>query len=188
MENELMACWFCNGVWGSCTCAWPDPDNHPGFEHEGMHIIRPNVSVCSRFYVNPIAYYGRAFLEWVCTQPALFAAMPYERLQEIRIACGAPRYEEPRKLEAHERWDGSRRTFSIRDMPNNPPRWIPLFGNADQVTREIINRERSSRTLTYITLTVDVSKLSSDSLKRMKQDLEAYLRGWDCRITDYDDE
>ena len=62
-------CAWCEAAWGSCTCQFPDPKECdvrevPGFDYQGMWIVQPNVSVCGRFYVDPVRYYGKAYTDW----------------------------------------------------------------------------------------------------------------------------
>jgi len=52
-------CYFCTNAWGACTCTFPDPsETSPGFDFRDTWVTSPNVSVCGRFYVEPLAYYG----------------------------------------------------------------------------------------------------------------------------------
>lgn len=59
-------CFFCCHFWGECTCEWPacDDENADGFDFEGTWITKPNVSVCTRFFVNPVVYYGAPYIEF----------------------------------------------------------------------------------------------------------------------------
>jgi hypothetical protein len=54
-------CYFCNRRWGECSCKW---HKGGGFMWQGTLIDEPNVSECGRFYVDPEAYYGKAYLDW----------------------------------------------------------------------------------------------------------------------------
>lgn len=68
-------CYFCGGAWGACTCAFPsvlddegrlvDVPDEEGFDWCGMFVTEPNVSDCGRWFVNPVTYYGAAYVEWV---------------------------------------------------------------------------------------------------------------------------
>lgn len=69
-------CFFCGATWGACTCEFPDQadlaayaeaaglpfdlGDLPGFDFGGKDfwITDPGVSVCGRFYVDPLTYYG----------------------------------------------------------------------------------------------------------------------------------
>jgi len=65
-EGHLEKCYFCSNVWGECSCSFcPNRDDDPtavGFEWEGFFITAPNVSECTRFFVNPIVCYGEAYI------------------------------------------------------------------------------------------------------------------------------
>ena len=73
-ERKFRArCYFCRGLWGACMCDWPNPevsetDEIDGFDHKGFWIVQPNVSTCTRFYVDPEQYYGAAYLAWASDQ------------------------------------------------------------------------------------------------------------------------
>lgn len=92
-SSALTACWFCGNRWGSCTCAFPkdvddrgepvDTSELPGFGVDGMWITSPNVSECTRFFVDPIAAYGAAFVTWVKQQPAILASISEEARRAI---------------------------------------------------------------------------------------------------------
>ena len=67
----LDTCFFCANAWGRCTCDFPrcftddgEPgeEQPPGFEWKGFWITQPNVSVCTRFFVDPFEYYGDAYV------------------------------------------------------------------------------------------------------------------------------
>lgn len=64
-EGHRETCYFCDNRWGKCTCAFPDcavyDPNAPGFEWGCFFITAPNVSECTRFFVDPVVYYGEAF-------------------------------------------------------------------------------------------------------------------------------
>ncbi len=78
-SDYRQTCYFCANEWGTCTCQFrdfdPDVDESldglEGFDWNDFYITSPNVSVCTRFYVDPVAYYGRAFLE------SKFASLPH---------------------------------------------------------------------------------------------------------------
>lgn len=63
-DGHREACFFCAQRWGNCTCNFPDSDNvnAAGFEFEEFWITAPNVSVCSRFFIDPVVYFGEAYL------------------------------------------------------------------------------------------------------------------------------
>jgi hypothetical protein len=69
-EAERSTCSFCGGQWGVCTCAFDAPDEEGclpegarGFDSRDFFVTEPNISVCGRFYVDPVAYYGEAYVE-----------------------------------------------------------------------------------------------------------------------------
>lgn len=52
-------CFFCDNVWGKCSC---DKPVCAPFDFEDYVWIRePNVSVCTRYYVDPVYYYGAEY-------------------------------------------------------------------------------------------------------------------------------
>lgn len=58
---------------GKCSCEFPRiaPDGTSSdveFDWEGFWITQPNVSECTRFFVNPVICYGEAFLKWLSTR------------------------------------------------------------------------------------------------------------------------
>lgn len=55
------SCWFCHKQWEKCTCKWDEKD---GFTYHDFFIYMPNVTECGRFFVDPVTYYGDAFIEW----------------------------------------------------------------------------------------------------------------------------
>ena len=57
-----MECYFCGNKWGKCICEW---DKESGFEWEGFFITEPNVSECGRTFVDPVKYYGQAYLDFL---------------------------------------------------------------------------------------------------------------------------
>lgn len=62
-------CYFCKNPWGGCRCDFPQDDGsgvcHPdGFDWEGMWITQPNVSACTRFFVDPVIYYGQPYIDF----------------------------------------------------------------------------------------------------------------------------
>lgn len=63
-EGHRETCYFCHNSWGKCTCASPGPENReaPGFLWNEMWINEPNVSECTRYFVDPVVYYGEAYL------------------------------------------------------------------------------------------------------------------------------
>lgn len=63
------ACWFCGGTWGKCACSWPDSVDTDGFDFEGFFISQPNITECNRFFVDPVLYYGDAFVRWWARHP-----------------------------------------------------------------------------------------------------------------------
>jgi hypothetical protein len=90
-HDDLEFCYFCRAAYGACSCDWPDPEERDGaeylFEHHGTIIAKPNVSVCGRFFVNPVLYYGAAYVTWFrscdpTTIPGSSALV--RRLQELR--------------------------------------------------------------------------------------------------------
>lgn len=65
-EGHLEKCYFCDAVWGECICNFPcnvcNCDSEaPGFDFGGCFIVQPNVTECTRFFVDPTVYYGEAF-------------------------------------------------------------------------------------------------------------------------------
>lgn len=86
-SSALDTCWFCDNEWGQCTCAFPKDDGSgeelPGFDANGRWISSPNVSECSRFFVDPIETYGTAFVEWVKQEPALLARLSADKQRAI---------------------------------------------------------------------------------------------------------
>lgn len=66
-------CWFCGGGWGHCTCKfWHDSGEPPtemdsqiGFDFDGeFFITQPNVGCDTIYFVDPVLYYGDAFVAW----------------------------------------------------------------------------------------------------------------------------
>ena len=95
-SSALPACWFCGNHWGSCTCTFPkdvddrgepvDTSELPGFGSDGTWITSPNVSVCTRFFVDPIAAYGAPFVTWVKEQPEIIARLSEDARRAIEGA------------------------------------------------------------------------------------------------------
>ena len=55
---------FCEDNYYKCfTDGNIDSGRIMGFEYQGMHIINPFITECGRFNVNPVDYYGEAFLQ-----------------------------------------------------------------------------------------------------------------------------
>ena len=67
-KGYLEQCFFCNGAWGKCTCPplpeCDDPKAEEGFSWGGLWISDPSLSSCTRFFVDPVAYYGEAYTNW----------------------------------------------------------------------------------------------------------------------------
>lgn len=63
----LKHCYFCAGTWGRCTCEFPDFDDErrPVLYWKEYAIAAPNVSECTRFFVDPVTYYGDAFFQYM---------------------------------------------------------------------------------------------------------------------------
>lgn len=64
-------CYFCGGAWGECTCQWKhewESDADTLFDTGEFVITAPNVSICTRFYVDPVKYYGEPYLTWLRSQ------------------------------------------------------------------------------------------------------------------------
>lgn len=69
-DAYLPACFFCGNEWGKCLCRWDNPDecgrmpeNAKGFDTGDFFITQPNVSECTRYFVDPVRYYGAAYVE-----------------------------------------------------------------------------------------------------------------------------
>lgn len=58
-------CYGCNNVWGECTCGYAEPDEGLGFYYDGFFISNPYVSENEMWMVDPVVYYGKAYVEWV---------------------------------------------------------------------------------------------------------------------------
>jgi hypothetical protein len=67
MEGILEKCYFCANRWGKCTCGFPDCDDEraPFVDWKGFAIMAPNVSECTRFFVDPVVYYGEPFFQYL---------------------------------------------------------------------------------------------------------------------------
>lgn len=65
-EGHISKCFFCENVWGKCTCQFPGPNDAeaPGFDFHEFFITNPSLSVCRRYFVNPFVYYGQAYCKW----------------------------------------------------------------------------------------------------------------------------
>lgn len=59
-ENIRETCYFCDAAWDECQCDGPVA---AAFGFDSFLVTRPAVSVCGRFYVDPVAYYGDAFVQ-----------------------------------------------------------------------------------------------------------------------------
>ena len=69
-ECLLDHCYFCGGAWGECICGWKhewETDADTLFDTGEFAITAPNVSVCTRFYVAPVQYYGTPYVEWLAS-------------------------------------------------------------------------------------------------------------------------
>lgn len=62
----LEHCYFCRGAWGACRCKRWD-DDIVRFVFEGHEITHPHLSIGRIDYVNPVVYYGAAYLVWRMT-------------------------------------------------------------------------------------------------------------------------
>lgn len=71
-KGHRQTCFSCDQVWGECTCKSVDSDdeNAPGFDFKDLWITNPNVSICTRFFVDPTEYYGEAYTSWVAASKA----------------------------------------------------------------------------------------------------------------------
>jgi len=58
----LATCYFCSQPWGECRCSWNEDD---GFDTGQFWITHPNVSECTRFFVDPNLHYGKAYQDWI---------------------------------------------------------------------------------------------------------------------------
>lgn len=65
-EGHIEKCFFCRQEWGSCECDFILDED--GFNFNEFYITRPNVSVCTRFFVDPYVYYGEAYKKWWSTR------------------------------------------------------------------------------------------------------------------------
>jgi hypothetical protein len=73
MNREAIraTCYFCENAWGACTCTFPNGAEaraRAGFDFGDVWVTDPSVSVCGRFYVDPLVYYGEALrtaLPWM---------------------------------------------------------------------------------------------------------------------------
>lgn len=63
----LQTCYFCNALWGACSCEW----SGDGFVWDGVWIVDPSVDDTGRFFVNPYAHYGAAYVDWQWKQLAM---------------------------------------------------------------------------------------------------------------------
>lgn len=73
--GHVETCHFCRASWGSCRCAFKPPvddmcrvTDAPGFDWNGFFITQPNRSCCTRFFVDPVVYYGSAYVDWCKSQ------------------------------------------------------------------------------------------------------------------------
>ena len=88
-STALPVCWFCDQRWGACTCTFPDgeaaayDESTPGFDTGDMWITAPNVSECTRWFVNPIEVYGEPFVTWAKEQPAIMNQITEAKRQSI---------------------------------------------------------------------------------------------------------
>lgn len=73
MSLILNRCYFCDGRWGKCTCPALAGEESL-FEAVGCAVAEPNVSVCGRDFVDPVAYYGEAYVEWAKGNPTHYFA------------------------------------------------------------------------------------------------------------------
>lgn len=58
--SHRKTCYFCGAVWGQCRCTGPVA---AAFAFECYWVTDPSISVCGRFFVDPIACYGNAFVQ-----------------------------------------------------------------------------------------------------------------------------
>ena len=88
-STALPVCWFCDQRWGACTCTFPDgeaaayDESTPGFDTGDMWITAPNVSECTRWFVNPIEVYGEPFVTWAKEQSAIMNRITEAKRQSI---------------------------------------------------------------------------------------------------------
>jgi hypothetical protein len=71
-------CFFCGNTWTGCTCVVPERDKilnyttseKDGFEFGGFHIVDPSLSENTLYFVDPVIYYGKPYLDWVAEKIA----------------------------------------------------------------------------------------------------------------------
>lgn len=66
MNLFIESCFVCDGGWGTCCCQDSITEL---FVWQGVSIVDCTVSSCGRFYVNPVAYYGDAYIQWAKANP-----------------------------------------------------------------------------------------------------------------------
>lgn len=55
-----------------CQCHALEPfASDPGFAWQGFRIHFPHLSVCLTKFVDPVVYYGPAFVSWLASLPTL---------------------------------------------------------------------------------------------------------------------
>lgn len=64
--GHLERCYFCHNLWGKCTCEYPqtcvDDPSALGFDWHEFFITAPNVDCSGIHFVNPVEYYGEAYI------------------------------------------------------------------------------------------------------------------------------
>ena len=64
MKGVRTTCYNANHSWGECTCK-TEVSEDKGFEFNGVTIVDPMLSECGLFFVDPVWYYGQAYINWL---------------------------------------------------------------------------------------------------------------------------